>query len=293
MRALWLLGGLAAGLIAGWYLGSRHPGSTAAPSPSPAATPALAPSATATDTSAATSAVDTAAADDERWWGAWERDANGFHAASLEIRETTERGFRFRMDAMNGGNIGEVAGEAVLAGPDAAVFTDTADGGKACRLEMRRRRGSGANLTVTASEGCQFFAGYGVDFGGEFEKRHDGVARTGLLSDAELSALYRAMGARAYDALVGRFQLVGEAEPAEGGGRAFSGYVRGLALDMNGIVGKERDGEVWAAYVDGDTVRFFTTRGNRGTEMPSAVERWRSDFREKPVAAAAGEARGG
>ena len=42
-------------------------------------------------------------------------------------------------------------------------------------------------------------------------------------------------------------------------------------------------GQLWAAFIDGDHVRYFTTERPYKAKLPETIEIWRANFRDKTV----------
>lgn len=225
---------------------------------------------------------------EQGWWGVWDRDVNSrFESGTLTIHQTTANGFAFELDVRSGGNLGSIAGDAVFTGPGQAVFADTLESlDDACRIDFRMAPAPALNIEVEPSPGCGMYAGLGVGFWGTYELQYDGVAESGLFTEAELSALHGVMGER-YDGLAASFQIAVEADEALGtpGVRALAGFVRGMGRVNEGIIAKGERGEIWAAYIDPDedVVRYFATRPEHRVSPPAVVEAWRSRFPEKRV----------
>lgn len=62
-----------------------------------------------------------------------------------------------------------------------------------------------------------------------------------------------------------------------------TGGVPGLYTSMEGIILRGNRGQLWAAYIDGTVVRYFTTEAHHSQELPKTIEQWRSRFPEKQV----------
>ena len=43
------------------------------------------------------------------------------------------------------------------------------------------------------------------------------------------------------------------------------------------------EGQLWAAYIDEEVVRYFTTEPKYKTTLPATMEHWRERFKEKKV----------
>jgi len=105
----------------------------------------------------------------------------------------------------------------------------------------------------------------------------------GLLDELDLARLYRITG-QYFDALTHRFQLVGRSENKEPfAAEAFCGFVPGLATIMEGIIIRGGSGQLWAAFIDDDVVRYFTTQRKYEGRLPTTIEEWLQRFKGRKV----------
>jgi len=58
--------------------------------------------------------------------------------------------------------------------------------------------------------------------------------------------------------------------------------VRGLFTYVESIVMVNEQGEMWAATIDGDVVRYFTNT-NQKDKLPLTIEKWRERFLYRKV----------
>ncbi len=58
-------------------------------------------------------------------------------------------------------------------------------------------------------------------------------------------------------------------------GSAFFGLVRGLGTIMEGLLMKGTRDELWAACIDNERVRYFTTEPAYKHLLPRTIEAWR------------------
>jgi hypothetical protein len=52
---------------------------------------------------------------------------------------------------------------------------------------------------------------------------------------------------------------------------------------VEGIVMRGSRGQLWAAYIDRNDVRYFTTELDYRNRVPLTIERWRERFADKNV----------
>ena len=62
-----------------------------------------------------------------------------------------------------------------------------------------------------------------------------------------------------------------------------TGGVRGLYTIREGIILRGERGQLWAAYIDNDVVRYFTTEREYQATLPNTIEKWRERFNDKNV----------
>lgn len=211
------------------------------------------------------------------WAGKWSRlDTGRFNDADLSVSAPSAGRIQFTLGAVCGANQGEVAGSAEVK-DGVAVY---ADAGSGCRLEFWL---SGDVIEVKASEGCVYFAGNGVFFHGKYgrgKKPPDPPSLghleiwTGKAMEGEFT---RVTGAD-FKLFCETFHLVSEGEDLDGmNAKVLVGGVRGVFLEMQGIVQVAPDGRFWAAVHDPekDEVRCYSNVYAFGERSSRTVEAWR------------------
>jgi hypothetical protein len=87
-----------------------------------------------------------------------------------------------------------------------------------------------------------------------------------------------------FQPMMDRFGYVGKTEVLDTFvAEAYSGSVRGTGNSMQGIVMKGEHGELWAAYTDDDSIRYFTTEPESKTTLPLTIAKWREVAPEKEI----------
>ena len=222
-----------------------------------------------------------------RWWGFWKAaDDRGVHGGYLLISETSARGFTFHLQVFNGSHLGQVNGFAELKSRYAAEANIEAswDKGNVCRLQFRRSEKDPTQMEIEEVAGCESFHGMGARFDGQFSRRRETLFEWGFMNELELQRLFTITG-QYYEPMMARFAGGGKHDwsDTEIQGEAFFGLVRGLATTMEGLLMKGTRGELWAAYIDNEQVRYFTTEPAYKHRLPQTIEDWRFGFPEKTV----------
>ena len=65
--------------------------------------------------------------------------------------------------------------------------------------------------------------------------------------------------------------------------RVTIGGVRGLYTIKEAVVLRGERGQLWAAYIDDDVVRYFTTEREYQATLPNTIEKWRERFKDKNI----------
>lgn len=220
------------------------------------------------------------------WWGRWTNDSDGLgFGGTLSIREVCATGFLFDLSVFNGSHSGQITAYARLVAQDLA-YTRVENGpdGDVGEIQFRREL-SGARQTIHVEEtsSCNYYHGMGVQFHGNFVHTLEPLFDFGFLNELEMMSLGRLTG-EYYESLRVRFQGIGEVECLDSfEAKVIHGGVRGLYTIMEGIIMSGTTGELWAAYLDDDVVRYFTTEPKWKEQLPKTIEDWRSRFSEKVV----------
>jgi len=219
-----------------------------------------------------------------RWFGFWYTDGTPTRSNSLFIREVSATGFIFHLSLIDGARSGAIVGFAKYTGPDTAYGRqDGGDESGPCELKFRRTLGERRQIHVEASLGCRSFMGMGACFEGDYVCKQDLLFDSGAFDELDLQRLYSITG-KYYRSLVERFQQIGSDENADMFvAKVTRGGAKGLYTIFEGIVMKGDRGQLWAAYIDGDVVRYFTTEQEFRERLPITIEKWRQPFADKKV----------
>jgi hypothetical protein len=219
------------------------------------------------------------------WWGEWKNVGSGAHGGNLQIREVGSLGFLFDLSVFNGAHSGWISGFAQFVGKDLARSRLLAPNmAQACDLTFRRQRSDRHREIEVLEEGdCQYFRGMRARFSGLFVHTPVLLFDRGLLDELDLARLSRITG-NYYEALLLRMQDLGSSENLDSFmAEVIRGGVPGLYTSMEGIILRGHRGQLWAAYIDGEVVRYFTTEDHHSRELPKTIEHWRSRFADKQV----------
>jgi hypothetical protein len=221
------------------------------------------------------------------WWGRWRSGSDGVPSGGdLLIYEVGPAGFRFDVSVYHGGHEGDTSGFARIVSPDLAYARiKSVNANEICEISFRRHF-SNEQRTVELEEAgdCCYFHGMGAHFAGTFVHRSERLFDEGFLDEIDLQNLYR-IAREHYEPLTTCFQLINQIENLDSfDASVLTGGVRGLFTSREAIVMKSPYGTLWAAFIDGDVVRYFTSAVGAPSDLPATIEEWRQRFAEKRVA---------
>ena len=220
------------------------------------------------------------------WWGIWNIESGGAAwGGHLFIREVGPAGFLFEISTYSGAHNGQLNGFARLVSPDLAYARIPQTYAKnICELSFRRSfNDTRRMIEIEERAWCHDFHGMGATFNGTFNRQHDGLFDSGALDEMDLQRLYSIAG-QYYSGLASCFQLMHKEEtldPFQATGVV--GAPRGLFTIMEAIVMRGRNGELWAAFIDDNVVRYFTTEYEFRERLPITMEHWRERFKDKAI----------
>lgn len=214
--------------------------------------------------------------------GSWTRDLQ-YNGAILKIQNVTDQSFDFYLNAVSGANAGTIKRSATIQG-DEATFSDD----QGCTLTFKP---SEDKITVNQSNECSMYGGVGVMFSGDYTTKDTSdktprFVELGLFSDSENNTFQSLVGEH-YDLFTESFQMTSEVNVEDDfGGKAYSGFVRGLANTMTGIVVNGDNGEIYAATlgsVDTSTdsqfgLLYYTTDEDFEGQLPQTILKWKNNL---------------
>ncbi|MFT0876244.1 hypothetical protein VRZ08_06750 [Rhodopseudomonas sp. G2_2311] len=225
------------------------------------------------------------------WWGNWTIESGyGARDGNLFIREVGSAGFVFDLMTSNGAHTGAVSGFARIVSPDIAYARMPAsEADQLCELAFRRTIAEhGRQILIEELGDCHLFRGMGATFSGRYTWKHLALFEGGILDEIDLQRLYSIAG-QYFDPMMNCFQGLSDGENYDDFvAHVTLGGIRGLHTIMEGIIMRGERGQLWAAYIDDDVLRYFTTEREYQSKLPSTFERWRERFEDKAIVFDAG-----
>jgi hypothetical protein len=224
-------------------------------------------------------------ADAPLWWGKWAFSPARGAGGDLFIREIGSRGFLFDLSVYYGAHQGHITAFARILSADVAYCrVANGPGDPDGELVFRRRWGNGArSIEIEEAARCSYHGGMRAHFGGSFVKQWEPWFDRGFLNELELARLYGLVGEH-IEAMRDCTADIGEGESLEEDpARVVWGGVPGLYSEMQSIVMFNPEGRMWAAFIDGDVVRYFTNVPEDRERLPRTIEAWRTNFQQKEV----------
>jgi hypothetical protein len=221
-----------------------------------------------------------------RWFGYWMKESQPLRGGTLFIREVGSAGFFFHLDLHDGARLGNVSGFARFNGPDSAYARiGTGDENPPCEIKFRRTIDGTRRIHLDEGDGCKAFKGMGAWFDGTYYCENNFLFDSGALDELDLQRLYSITG-KHYTPFVERFQQCrdGEKESTDTFvAKVTVGGAKGMYTIFEAILMKGENGQLWAAYIDGESVRYFTTERTFKDRIPKTIDKWRERFSEKEV----------
>jgi hypothetical protein len=219
------------------------------------------------------------------WWGKW-AFSSGSTGGTLFIREVGACGFLFDLEVSHGAHSGSITAYGRIASQNIAYCRvsngETEHDGE---LIFRRRIDNGKRIIdIEEASPCSYFRGARANFGGSFIREREPWFDAGLMNELEIERLYRMLGEhlekmRDCTSDIGEHENLDEQITA----RVVSGAIAGLYTIMESIVMFNSVGQMWVAYIDDETVRYFTNVPTYRKVLPKTIDEWRRPFSEKPV----------
>ena len=224
------------------------------------------------------------------WSGVWNVPSR-FTPSTLTIKTVSATSFRFKIEAMNGANMGEVSGTAKIKGTK-AVFDDRLSKDKdsryGCRLTFTHR---GAFIRVETNENCSYYAGSGVYFESDYYKgkpkiKEDNFVYLEVFPDMALDRKFKALVGADYERFLNSFHMIYEGEDLDAlGVKVFAACVRGMCPWWAGIIMYDRQGNLWAVVLDDSTedkvfARYYTNAAGWTDKLPKTIEKWVGEMNE-------------
>lgn len=230
-------------------------------------------------------AVESSAQKGYVWNGVWNVPSR-FTPSTLTINPVSATSFRFKIEAMNGANMGEVSGIAKITG-NRAFFNDrvsnkNGDARYGCSLTFRHK---GSFIDVDMTDECFNYAGNGVFFSNKYYKGKRKVAENDFVylevfPDMTLDSKFKALVGSDYEKFLDSFhQIIPEDDLDELGAKVFSACVRGICPYTAGIIMYDAKGNIWAAVLDDGAnenifANYYTNAPDWTGKMPKTIDKW-------------------
>jgi hypothetical protein len=220
--------------------------------------------------------------------GEWHRRGDSAWVnSSLDIGRVTSGDFGFALSALYGGHVGALDGLAKING-DRAEFSETEFN---CRLTFIR---SGQDIKLETSPECSAWGGANVTFDGVYTqgprppdpaaKARTALTERGVFRSAVEEKAFAQLTGQYYQTFVDSFMITSDSEDLDGrGAKVTAGGVTGLFSVVEAIVMVGPQGELWAAVIDNDVIRYFTNVPADRARLPKTINAWREPFRDKKV----------
>jgi len=226
-----------------------------------------------------------------RWNGEWNITSR-YTPSTLRIKPFSGNRFAFKVEAMNGANMGEVSGIAAIRG-NKAYFDDRKSTKKdadkyGCLLTFTIKGGS---ITVRQNQKCSSYAGLGVFFEGDYlrgkpRKFTEDFVELGVFPNIQLDRKFKLLTGKDYETFLDAFHQIYPDEDLDGlKAKVFSACVRGICPWHAGIIIFTTQGKFWAAVMNVDkdvkpTVRYYTNVRAWTDKLPKTIEKWIDEKRE-------------
>lgn len=230
-------------------------------------------------------AVGVSAQKDFVWNGVWSVPSR-FTPSTLTISAVSASSFRFKIEATNGANMGEISGVARITG-NRAYFDDRVSNKNAsekygCTLTFRHK---GTFIDVDMTDECFKYAGSGVYFANKYYKGKQKVAENDFVylevfPDMTLDNKFKALVGDDYERFLNAFhQIVPEEDLDELDAKVFSACVRGICPFTAGIIMYDTKGNIWAAVLDDSAQEnifayYYTNVPDWTTKLPETIDKW-------------------
>jgi hypothetical protein len=220
------------------------------------------------------------------WWGKWSfGGGEQTRGGKLFVREIGSEGFLFDLVVFNGSHHGALTSFARLVSKDLGYArVQNGEGEEFGELVFRRFAAEPLRaIEVAETASCHLHRGARAYFAGKFVKEREPWFDMGWMNELKLSRLYSITG-EYYEKLKKCTQDLSNIDSLDRyAARVMAGGVPGLYTIMESIVMIGSHGELWAAFIDDEEVRYFTSQPSSKTVLPAAFDEWRSNFVSKNV----------
>ena len=225
------------------------------------------------------------------WNGVWNVPSR-FTPSTLTITAASASSFRFKIEATNGANMGEVSGIAKITG-NRAFFDDRVSNKNStekygCTLTFRHK---GTFIQIDMSDECFSYAGNGVFFSNKYYKGKPKVMENDFVylevfPDMTLDNKFKALVGKDYERFLNAFHQINEAEDLDDlDAKVFSACVRGICPFTAGIIMYDTKGNIWAAVLDDSApdsifANYYTNSPDWTNKLPETIDKWVTEKRD-------------
>lgn len=216
--------------------------------------------------------------------GKWtETETTSIYGQWLTIKEVTDKGFKFDLNAFSGAHTGEIDGFAKFT-PDGALFKSDENNCQLKFLPFDRER-----INIETSGDCWHYGGMGISFGGKFlrgvHKKVLSLLDLEVLTSRGKDETFRKLVGPVYKEFVDRFQLsYYDNKDLDGlNTRVVTGAVRGMFTYMEAILMDGPGDTVYAAILKDDRIEYYTNDKAYAKRLPKTIDAWRQRFSTAPV----------
>jgi len=218
----------------------------------------------------------------KKWIGQWKDDGQ-FNRGQVDITAIKGNKLVFSIYVEDGGASGSLEGSAKLDGYH-AHFTRKEYGGT-CRIDFTYE---GDHIYVDQLEGnCE--AGAGVYYSGSFyakpkKQKKSTLLTLGVLTTEAQDKKFRQMVGDDYNLFVNSSQIVGNGEDLDTlHAVVHDSWVKHELTSMRNIVIINDHLDIWAAVIDEDSIKYYTTREDYRHRLPKTIDNWQKDLEDKKL----------
>jgi TIR domain len=216
------------------------------------------------------------------WWGRWNILPQTYRSGQLLIHRISDKGFRFTVRVNSGAHDGYLEGLAEFITPTQATFRKTAPDAD-CELRFFIDSSDPPEVHVDEVSFCQGFHGAQTNFGDKYVKEPEPLYERQALDEVGLDHLFELMGKR-YWSFRDLFYIMTTVDNLDQfSALGFRGWAPGLADFVDAILLAGKAGQLWAAWLDEDVIRYFTSENHFRRTLPKTIEVWRERFRGKAI----------
>lgn len=225
------------------------------------------------------------------WNGVWNVPSR-FTPSTLTISPASANSFKFKIEATNGANMGEISGIAKITG-NRAFFDDRVSNKSAsekygCTLTFRHK---GTFIDVDMSDECFSYAGSGVYFANKYYKGKQKASENDFVylevfPDMSLDNKFKALVGGDYERFLNAFhQIVPGDDLDDLDATVFSACVRGICPFTAGIIMYDKKGNIWAAVLDDSApekifANYYTNSPDWKDKLPETIDKWVTEKRD-------------